>query len=185
MVGTPLRGHLLVPALACLLSACTLAGPREETFVRRNTGIITGVKSVQVSCASGWLRAKGDVCLTVTMTEGAKLRFVGVGYQSFDSAPSRVRITAAGGRSPLVVSCESQYDFADLDRSGLFGHHFTPALEAVPEAVRRSKDVVEELEFWPQCPQFWELGGERGTTYRYCAHATGTVGEAPPRPCAK
>jgi len=173
----------LAMVAACLVSGCTLAGPREEEFVRQNLGIVTGVKSVEVACASGWLTPNGDVCATVTMDNGAQLQFVDVGYKSFGSAPSRVQLTRAGRRSPLVVACESQSGVAGLDRSGLFGHHFTPALEAVPEAVRRSREVIEELEFWPQCPQFWEVAGSSGATYRYCAHATGAAAEPPPRPC--
>lgn len=164
-------------------SGCTLAGAREAEFVRANIASIAGVTAVATSCGSGWISARGDVCVTV-MAAGKELRFVDVGYPSFDAAPSRVRLTAAGGRSPLVLSCESQSDFADLDRSGLFGHHFSPAIEAVPEAVLRSEDVVEELEFWPQCPQFWELANAQGTTFRYCAHATGKPAELPPRPCS-
>ena len=169
--------------VACLAPGCSLAGAREEEFVRANIATISGVKSVQAACASAWISANSDVCVTVAMSTGKELRFTDVGYQSFDAAPSRVRIAAAGGRSPLVVSCESQSDFADLDRSGLFGHHFSPAIEAVPEAILRSDDVVEEFEFWPQCPQFWELASEQGTTYRYCAHAAGKPAESPPRPC--
>jgi hypothetical protein len=168
--------------VACLAAGCTLAGPREAEFVRANIAIISGVKSVAASCGSGWLSAKSDVCVTVAMTAGPELRFIDVGYRSFDAAPSRVRLAAAGGRSPLVVSCGSQLEFADLDRSGLFGHHFSPAIEAVPEAILRSEEVIEELEFWPQCPQFWELASEQGITYRYCAHAAGKPAEAPPRP---
>jgi hypothetical protein len=184
MVGMPRASAWMAVIAACLASGCSLAGAREEEFVRANVATISGVKSVEASCGSGWLRAKSDVCVTVGMATGKELRFIGVGYQSFDSAPSRVRVTAAGGRSPLVVSCQSQLDFADLDRSGLFGHHFSPALEAVPEAVLRSEDVVEEFEFWPQCPQFWELASEQGTIYRYCAHPSGKPAEWPPRPCS-
>jgi len=183
MVTAAVLRRRLVLVAVCLASACTLAGPREEEFVRLNLGIVTGVTSVEVACGSGWVAAKGDVCATVTLDTGAQLQFVEVGYKSFGSAPSRVRLAGAGGRSPLVVSCESQSGVAGLDRSGLFGHHFTPALEAVPEAVRRSREVIEELEFWPQCPQFWEVAGSQGGTYRYCAHATGGTVEPPPRPC--
>ncbi|MDP2319637.1 MAG: hypothetical protein Q8O42_09905 [Acidobacteriota bacterium] len=164
-------------------SACTLAGPREEAFVRGRLARIEGVASVDVSCGSGWLTPKGDVCVTVVTKTGKQLRFQDVGYDSFGSAPSRVRLLAAGGRSPLLVSCDAQWDFADIDRSSLFGHHFSPVIEAVPEAVRRAAEVVEELEFWPQCPQFWEVGGQQGTTFRYCAHKSGAPGEPPPGPC--
>jgi hypothetical protein len=164
-------------------SACTLAGRREEASVREQLAALEGVASVEVSCGSGWLTPKGDACVTVTVSGGKQLRFQDVGYDSFGSAPSRVRLSRAGRLSPLVVSCDTQMSFADIDRSGLFGHHFSPVLEAVPEAVRRSAEVLEELEFWPQCPQFWELGGPQGTTYRYCAHASGVAGDPPPRPC--
>jgi len=184
MVGASRKWRSVAVVAAGLAAGCTLAGSREAEFVRANVATISGVKSVEASCASGWLSAKSDVCVTVAMTAGKELRFIGVGYHSFDAAPSRVRLTAAGGRSPLVVSCESQSGFADLDRSGLFGHHFSPAIEAVPEAILRSGDVVEELEFWPQCPQFWELASEQGTTYRYCAHASAKPAEVPPRPCS-
>lgn len=184
MVAGRRRGRLLVLAVAAgFTSACTVAGPREEAFVRGRLATIEEVASVEVSCGSGWLTPKGDVCVTVVTKAGKQLRFQNVGYDSFGSAPSRVRLSAAGGLSPLVVSCDSQAGLADIDRSGLFGHHFSPVIEAVPEAVRRGADVVEELEFWPRCPQFWELGGRQGTTFRYCAHASDQAGEPPPRPC--
>jgi hypothetical protein len=184
MVAGARWGWSLALAVAvAVTSACTLAGRREEASVRERVAALEGVESVEVSCGSGWLTPKGDVCLTVTVNGGKQLRFEGVGYDSFASAPSRVRLSAAGGLSPLVVSCDSRSGFADIDRSGLFGHHFSPVIEAVPEAVRRSIDVVEELEYWPRCPQFWEVGGRQGTTYRYCAHASGVAGEPPPPPC--
>lgn len=185
MVTVAGPARLFALLAACLACGCTLAGPREEAFVRQNLGIIPGVKTVAVGCGSGWLNAKGDVCATVTLESGAQLQFVDVGYDSFASAPSRVRLASARGRSPLLVSCESQFNYADIDRSGLFGHHFTPVLEAVPEAIRRSQDVIEELEFWPQCPQFWEVAGSQGVTYRYCAHASDGPVEPPAPPCTQ
>ncbi len=183
VAGARWCSSLAVAIAAGSVSACTLAGPREEASVRERLAALEGVASVEVSCGSGWLSPKGDVCVTVVTDAGKQLRFGDVGYDSFGTAPSRVRLVAAGGQSPLVVSCDSQSGFADIDRSGLFGHHFSPAIEAVPEAVRRAAEVVEELEFWPQCPQFWEVGGRQGTTYRYCAHPAGVAGEPPPRPC--
>jgi hypothetical protein len=168
---------------SCLASACALAGTREEAFVRDNLSSIAGVEAVQVSCGSGWLVAHADVCATVHMSEGVRLGFAGVGYDSFGSMPSAVRVVAAGNRSPLVVSCDSQAGVAAIDRSGMFGHHFTPAIEAVPEAIKRRREVIKFLEFWPQCPQFWEVAGKDGETYRYCAHASSVAAEPPPRPC--
>jgi len=173
----------LAVLVACASSACTLAGTREEAYVREQLAALPLVEAVTVSCGSGWISARGDVCATLAMGEGPVLKFAGVGYDSFGSAPSRVLVAAAGGRAPLVVSCTSQSAVAAFDRGGLFGHHFTPPIEAVPEAVRRRREVIEELEFWPQCPQFWELAGRDGTAYRYCAHAVSAAPEPPPPPC--
>jgi hypothetical protein len=92
-------------------------------------------------------------------------------------------VIEAGGRVPLVVSCDARVAVADVDRSGLFGHHFTPALDGVSGAIQRYREVVEELEFWPQCPQFWELQEEGGPRYRYCARAPRTAAEPPPAVC--
>lgn len=180
---TPAAWRWLGVVAVCASSACTLAGTREEAHVREQLAALPLVEAVHVDCGSGWIAARGDVCATLAMGEGVVLKFVGVGYDSFGSAPSSVRVAAAGGRSPLVVSCSSQSGVAAFDRAGLFGHHFTPAIEAVSEAVRRRREVIEELEFWPQCPQFWEIAGPDGTAYRYCAHAVSVTPEPPPPPC--
>jgi hypothetical protein len=168
---------------SCLASACSWAAAREEAFVRDNLASLPGVEAVQVSCASGWLVSHADVCVTVHMSEGIRLVFSGVGYDSFGAVPSAVQVMAAAGRTPLVVSCDTQTEAAAVGRFGMFGHHFTPALEGVPEAIRRRREVIKYLEFWPQCPQFWEVADKSGTTYRYCAHASGEAAEPPPRPC--
>ncbi len=166
-----------------LAAGCTTAGAREREFVRRNLAIVRLVENVHTSCNESLLFAAGEVCATVFMGEGSVLRFRSLGYDSFGRVPSRIRVEAAGGRSPLVVSCESQSGFADVARNGLFGHHFSPGLDDVAMAIGRRREVIEELEFWPQCPQFWEVAGSQGGVYRYCAHASDGVAEPPPRPC--
>lgn len=167
---------------AGLWIAGTMACSREERFVRSHLEDLAGVGEVRIGCGDT-ASAGAGVCATVAMSDGATLRFMGLGFQSFGPVPSRVRVAEAGGRSPLIVSCDSRAVIADVDRSGLFGHHFTPALDGVADAIRRHRDLIEELEFWPQCPQFWELQERQGPLYRYCAHATGAVGDLPPRPC--
>lgn len=164
-------------ASASLMLACA----REERFVRDHLEALPGVGSVEVSC--GEPGPSQGVCATLAMSDGKVVRFVGLGYQSFGPAPSRVRVAEAGGRVPLIASCQARAVVADVDRSGLFGHHFSPAIDGVTDAVRRHQDLIEELEFWPQCPQFWELQEEQGPLYRYCAHAAGAVAEPPPPPC--
>lgn len=166
----------------CLTTGCVAAGTREQQFVQGHIEGLPAIEFVRVSCGGGFF-AGSHVCATVAMAEGMTLQFLNLGYQSFASAPSRVRVAAAGGRAPLVVSCTGQSGFADVDRAGLFGHHFSPAIDRVADAIRRRRDVIEQLEFWPQCPQFWEVQEKDGPAYRYCAHAAGQVGVPPPRPC--
>lgn len=166
-----------------LAAGCTTAGVREREFVRQNLAIIPLVESVRAACSTAVLFAGGDVCATVAMGEGSVLQFGALGYHSFGPVPSRVRLETAGGRTPLVVSCNSQSPFADIGRDGLFGHHFSPGLDDVAMAIRRRREVIEEMEFWPQCPQFWEMQPKGGPRYRYCAQATGATPDPPARPC--
>jgi len=182
MVGAPpARGSAV---LVAFLAAMTLpACGREQRFVRDSLAALPGVGSVDaLSCGEHGPFPGEGVCATVAMTDDAVLRFAGLGFGSFGPVPSSVRVIEAGGRVPLIVSCDARTAVADVDRSGLFGHHFTPALDGISDAIQRYRDVVEELEFWPQCPQFWELASEQRTTYRYCAHAPNKPAEAPPRP---
>ncbi len=178
--GACVAGAGLVLGLA---TGCTTAGAREREFVRQNLAIVPLVESVGTSGNDAVLFAGGDVSATVAMGEGTVLRFGGLGYESFGRVPSLIRVQAAGRRSPLVVSCESSMEFAEIDRTGLFGHHFSPGLDNVSMAIRRRREVIEEFEFWPQCPQFWEVQQASGPRYRYCAHAAGATAEPPPRPC--
>ena len=167
----------------CLSAACAIAGSREQEFVREHMAALPGVEVVHASCSTALVFADAQVCVTVGMSEGAVLRFLDLGYQSFGPAPSRVRVAAAGGREPVVVSCHSRAEFADIGRSARFGHHFSPPIDGVADALRRRREVIEELEFWPQCPQFWEVREDQGPLYRYCGRAAGTAGDEPPRPC--
>lgn len=168
--------------VAFMPSACMLSVEREKQFVREKLEGIAGVKTVSVSCgANGFPRS--DICATVAMADGAELKFFGLGYRSFGAGSPGVFLSAAGGRSPLVVSCDGSAGSVAVDRAGLVGHHFSPPIDDVSAALRRHRDLIEELEFWPQCPQFWEVASERGTTYRYCAHASVSAGEPPPAPC--
>ena len=185
MVASAVVRQALGGLAVCLSAACDLAGSREQVFVHEHMAALPGVEVVHASCSTALVFADTQVCATVGMSEGAVLRFLDLGYQSFGPAPSRVRVAAAGGREPVVVSCHLRTDFADIGRSARFGHHFSPPIDGVADALRRRREVIEELEFWPQCPQFWELAGEQGTTYRYCAHAAGAAAEPPPRPCGQ
>lgn len=171
-------------AAVCLSTVCACACAREQRFVREHLEAMPGVASVRVSCDGGDVDDP-DECATVVMRDGAELQFFGLGYRSFGPTSSRVRVGAARGRSPLIVSCQSDLGVMDVHAGGLFGHHFSPAIGGVSDAIRRHRELIEELEFWPQCPQFWELQPAPGLAYRYCAHGSDVLAEPPPRPCAQ
>ena len=86
----------------CLSAACGLAGSREQEFVREHIAALPDVEVVHASCSTALVFADAQVCATVGMSEGAVLRFLDLGYQSFGPAPSRVRVAAAGGRGGVV-----------------------------------------------------------------------------------
>ncbi|OFW37384.1 MAG: hypothetical protein A3J29_10715 [Acidobacteria bacterium RIFCSPLOWO2_12_FULL_67_14b] len=188
MVAASLARGPIVLLLAGLSGGCTRPGVREQEFVRAQLGAMPGVDQVRVSCNDRFWSAGSDVCASVSMRDGTALTFLAVGYQSFGPSPSRVRVAEAGGRTPRVVPCEpgaagaGASAFADIDRGGLLGHHFSPPISGVADALRRHQEVIEELEFWPQCPQFWELQDKQGITYRYCAHAARAPADSP-LPC--
>lgn len=134
----------------------------------------------------GWFLARSELCAEVAMVDGTLLRFAGVGARSFGSSATRVLVTEAGGLVPRVTSCTGEPSrVADVHRSGVFGHHFSPGLLDINEAIRLHQEVIEELEFWPRCPLFWEVQDKRGANHRYCAHPAKVAGEAPPRPDCK
>lgn len=93
-------------------------------------------------------------------------------------------MTAAGGLEPRVASCGRRDvdSAAGIHRNGLFGHHFSPGLLDIAEAIRRYQEVVEELEFWPRCPQFWDVQDRQGVNHRYCAQLAAAAVEPPPPP---
>lgn len=171
-------------SVVCLATLSLSACGREERFVRDQITALPGVARVDtVLCDFTWHVPSTGVCATVAMSDGAVLRFAGLKFDSFGAVPSRVRVIEAGGRLPVIVSCDAQVSVADVDGSGLFGHHFSPAMDGIADALRRHREVIEEFEFWPQCPQFWELQEEIGPRYRYCAHAARAAVEPPPPFC--
>jgi hypothetical protein len=124
--------------------------------------------------------ASDSLCAEVLTKDGARLRFDRVGFNSFGSTASNVFVAEAGGLVPLVASCDGVGP-PNFHRDSPLGHHFHPTLIDVKDAVFRYREVLEKVEFWPQCPQFYEVQDKRGQNYRYCTRRKGAA-EEPPKP---
>ena len=138
-----------------------------------------GVKQVSVGCEGGIL-ASDRLCADVVVGDGAKIRFERVGFNSFGSTAVNIVVAEAGGLVPRVASCDG-VSAPNFHRESPLGHHFRPTLIDLKEAVNRHGELLEEIQFWPQCPSFWEVQDRRGVNYRYCARRAGGDAE-PPRP---
>ena len=140
---------------------------------------LTDVSQVTVECASVLL-ANDGLCAEVVMKDKARVRFERVGFRSFGSFAVNVVVAEASGLAPRVASCDG-VGAPNFHREGPLGHHFHPTLIDLKEAVSRYREILEEVEFWPQCPQFWEVQDKRGRNYRYCARRKEAT-EEPPAP---
>jgi hypothetical protein len=174
------KGSLGVAALCGLLTGCSVlpaAQEREQAIQVLQTG--PDVTLANVGCGASVL-ASDALCADVVMRDGARMRFERVGFNSFGSTAVNVVVAKAGRLEPRVASC-SNVSAANFHREGPLGHHFHPTLIDLKEAVARYREVLEEVEFWPQCPQFYDVQSKRGQLYRYCARVEGDTAE-PPRP---
>jgi hypothetical protein len=140
---------------------------------------IETVKEVHFTCG-GSLLANDGLCTDVVMRDGARVRFERVGFNAFGGTAINVFVAAANALVPRVATCAG-IGPPNFHRNTPLGHHFHPTLIDVKDAASRYRDVVEEVEFWPQCPQFWEVQDRQGANYRYCARLQASADE-PPRP---
>jgi hypothetical protein len=170
----------MVPVVLLLFSACSFLPAQRETD-RAGQILLTvdSVSKVHFSCG-GRVLASDSLCTEVVTKDGARLRFDHVGFNSFGSTAVNVFVSEAGGLVPLVASCDGVGP-PNFHRDSPLGHHFHPPLIDLKDAVFRYREVLEEVEFWPQCPQFWEVQDKRGQNFRYCARKKDTTGD-PPRP---
>lgn len=166
---------------ACvMLSACSVLPARREA--QRAEEVLRTVDSVvetKIEC-HGTLLATDGLCVEVTMKDGARVKFDHVGFNSFGSTAVNVFVAEAAGLVPRIASCNGVAT-PNFHRQSALGHHFQPTLIDVKDAVFRYREVLEEVQFWPQCPQYWETQDKRGANYRYCARKKDATDE-PPRP---
>ena len=163
-----------------LVSACSyLPGQREMAHAEEVLRTIADVVEVHFTCP-GTVLASDSLCTDVVMKDGARLRFEHVGFNAFGSTAMNVFVAKASGMVPRIASCAG-VSTPNFHRTSPLGHHFHPTLIDMKDAVSRYKELLEEVEFWPQCPQYWEVQDRRGQNFSYCARREGSSDE-PPRP---
>ena len=89
---------------------------------------------------------------------------------------------ATGAVTRRVAFCNR----SDIDAAVAAAHGTYPKWRDTPPLRRarilmRYRELLEEVEFWPQCPQYYEVQDRRGATFNYCAKKPGAP-EEPPRP---
>jgi hypothetical protein len=165
--------------LVCLGACSNLPAQQEKARAERVLAGVGGVVLATVECG-GRIFASDEWCAEVIMKDGAKIRFARVGFNSFGGTATNVIVDEAGGLVPRVASC-SGVGPPNFHRESALGHHFHPTLIDLREAVSRYREVMQEVQWWPQCPQYFEAQDKRGQNVRYCARRKGAT-EEPPRP---
>ena len=164
----------------CLVAACSsLPGQREMQRTQEVLGSVDAVSQIRFSCPGSML-ASDRLCADVEMKDGSRLRFERVGFGSFGTTAVNVVVAKAGVWVPRVASCDG-VSAPNFHRDSALGHHFEPVLIDLKDAVFRYRAVLEEVQFWPQCPQSWEVQDKLGRNFRYCARREDATDE-PPRP---
>lgn len=174
----------LVPVLM-FIGACsyTPAG-RERAHAYDTLRAMPDVLEVTVGC-EGVLLANDSLCASVTtkaVESVRSLRFERVGFGSFGPNAVNIFVSEAGGLVPLIASC-TMVGPPNFHREAALGEHFQPTLIDLKEAVERSREILEEVQYWPRCPMSWDVQDKRGVNYRYCARKKDETTE-PPRPTA-
>ena len=179
MVGTRTLAAGAVCAVLVLGACAYTPAGRERAHADETLRGMQELQQVSVRC-EGALLASDALCADVVTTEGKSLRFERVGFKAFGPNASHVVVAEADGWVPRVASCAG-VAAPNFHREAPLGHHFGPTLIDLKDAVTRSREVLEEVQFWPQCPQSWEVQDKFGANYRYCAHRKGAPAD-PPRP---
>lgn len=172
-----------VGALCFAVGACAYTpAAQERAHVEGALRSIPDVINVMVAC-DGRVFARDTLCVTVTFTDKQTIQFERVGSKSFGNRAGAIVVTRTSRLVPRVASCDG-IAAPNFHRDAPFGHHFHPPLVDLADAVTRYRQVLEEVQFWPQCPQYYELQDYRGVHYRYCARRADATDEpAMPATC--
>ena len=137
------------------------------------------VMLAEIECGSS-IFAGDELCAGVVFKDGARIHFSRLGFNSFGPTAKNVVVDVAGGLEPRVSSC-SGISAPNFQRDSVLGHHFQPPLMDVRDAVQRYRAVIKEVQYWPACPQYWEVQDRTGANFRYCMRKQGGTAE-PARP---
>ena len=172
--------NLRLFVLIGVTSSCAfLPAGRERAQAEQILREQPGVVEAELTCGSSVL-AGDQLCADVYFNDGTTLRFERIGFNAFGASAVNIVVARTGGLVPRIASCEGVGP-PNFHREGALGHHFAPTLIDVKEAVNRHREVLEEVQYWPECPQTWEVQDKRGRNYRYCARKQDAT-EEPPRP---
>jgi hypothetical protein len=165
----------------CLaLSACAYTpAAQQRARIEETLRSLPNVVNVVVACEAR-VFVGDELCAALTFSAGRTIHFARVGTRSFGSKAAAVVVTDASGLVPRVASC-SGIGPPNFHRDAPFGHHFQPPLVDMTDAVTRYRQILKEVDGWPQCPQYFELQDHRGVDYRYCARSPSSTSE-PSRP---
>jgi hypothetical protein len=166
--------------MALSVSACTTPSDRDIEFLSIELSKPLGIKKSTLERTRWSFFGSDTLIATVEMESGAVFRFERVGYASFGPNASNIVLSEASGLVPRIASCDSVGP-VNLHRAAPVGHHFTPSLIDLKDAIMRAGDVLEEIHYWPHCPMSWEVQDQRGVNYRYCVHRKDAPAD-PPRP---
>lgn len=167
-------------ALCAMCAACSyLPAQREKEQAQAVLSSADQVALVTLGCGNRVL-AGDQLCAEVIMDDGARIHFSRLGFKSFGPTAVNIVVDQAGSLTPRIASCQG-VGSPNFHRDGVLGHRFRPSFIDVKEAVSRYREIVKEVQYWPQCPQFWEVQDRRGANYRYCMRRAGATDE-PPRP---
>ena len=165
---------------ALMLAGCDLPANREVEFAGDEISKAAELKSSRVNREGFAVLANDALTATIELPEGKVIRFARVGYRAFGANAVNVVVAEADGLVPRIASCTAVGP-PNFQSEAPLGHHFQPTLLDLKDAVRRANEILEEVQFWPHCPQSWEVQDKFGANYRYCAHRVDAPAE-PPRP---
>jgi hypothetical protein len=167
--GTTLTCTLCTLGTLCVLISCSNAPERAERAQATATSPIPDLFS----------KVTREVSEIITK-EGKSMRFERTGSGSYGPNATNVVVGEADGLEPRVRSC-TEVGPPNFHRDAPFGHRFQPGLTDLKDALNRTKEILQEVSYWPRCPMTWEVRDKSGETYRYCARKKGEAAE-PPKP---